>query len=77
MDLGDLEKIITKVATAKGFVIVLVLALTAFFVYRNFDFISKVTLEVAPRAPESRHSISPASTPADSNRSALLSVRRV
>jgi hypothetical protein len=58
MDLGDLEKIITKVATAKGFVIVLVLALTAFFVYRNFDFISKVTLEVAPRAPESKSKVS-------------------
>ena len=48
MNLDNLEKILTKFATAKGVVVIVIAAVLVFFVIKNFDFISKVTFEISP-----------------------------
>ncbi len=48
MNIEKIEQIIAKLATAKGVVILIVVAAIAFFVAKNFSFLSKVTFELSP-----------------------------
>lgn len=48
MNIEKIEQIIAKLATAKGVVILIIVAAIAIFVANNFSFLSKVTFELSP-----------------------------
>lgn len=48
MTIEKIEQIIAKLATAKGVVLLIIVCAIAFFVVKNFSFLSKVTFELSP-----------------------------
>lgn len=46
MEPNKLIKFVEKLATTKGIIALIILCLVAFFVYRNFDFITEITFKV-------------------------------
>lgn len=48
MTIEKIEQIITKLATGRGVVLLIIVGAIAFFVVKNFSFLSKVTFELTP-----------------------------